>query len=92
MIHLRFEDFMYFSESHTVEVSPVIKNKVQNKTAVPSAQNKNSSNLNKVNPAKPGNLAKKLAGKNRHQQLSKMLAQDKKDNKPASLSMFLSTL
>lgn len=71
---------MYFSESHTVEVSPVIKNKVQNKTAVPSAQNK------------PGNLAKKLAGKNRHQQLSKMLAQDKKDNKPASLSMFLSTL
>lgn len=83
---------MYFSESHTVEVSPVIKNKVQNKTAVPSAQNKNSSNLNKVNPAKPGNLAKKLAGKNRHQQLSKMLAQDKKDNNPASLSMFLSTL
>lgn len=86
------QDCMDYSESHTAEVSPVINNKVQSKTAVPSAQNKNSSNLNKVNPAKPGNLARKLAGKNRHQQLSKMLAQDKKDNKPASLSMFLSTL
>lgn len=86
------QDCMSYSESHTTEVNPVIKNKVQSKTAVPSAQNKNSSNLNKGNPAKPGNLVKKLAGKNRHQQLSKMLAQEKKDNKPASLSMFLTTL
>lgn len=86
------QDCMSYSESHTTEVNPVIKNKVKSKTAVPSAQNKNSSNLNKGNPAKPGNLVKKLAGKNRHQQLSKMLAQEKKDNKPASLSMFLTTL
>lgn len=86
------QDCMSYSESHTTEVNPVIKNKVQSKTAVPSAQNINSSNLNKGNPAKPGNLVKKLAGKNRHQQLSKMLAQEKKDNKPASLSMFLTTL
>lgn len=86
------QDCMDYSESHTMEGSPVMKNKVPSKTAVPSAQNKNSSNLNKVNPAKPGNLVKKLAGKNRHQQLSKMLAQEKKDNKPASLSMFLTTL
>lgn len=86
------QDCMSYSESHTTEVNPVIKNKVQSKTAVPCAQNKNSSNLNKGNPAKPGNLVKKLAGKNRHQQLSKMIAQEKKDNKPASLSMFLTTL
>lgn len=88
-------DSMDLCENHTVEDGPVMKSKVQSKTAVSSAQNKNSCSLKKqvkVNPAKPGNLVKKLAGKNRHQQLSKMLAQEKKDNKPASLSMFLSTL
>ncbi|XP_048781190.2 UPF0711 protein C18orf21 homolog [Ostrea edulis] len=47
---------------------------------------------NKKKLQQSGKPIPKLMGKNRHQQLSKMLSKEKTENKPASLTMFLSSL
>ncbi|XP_062598328.1 UPF0711 protein C18orf21-like [Saccostrea cucullata] len=63
------------------------------KTTIHQIQNRNSCVTKaKVKSQQSGKLGQRLTGKNRHQQLSKMLAKEKTKNKQGSLSMFLSSL
>ncbi|XP_061175600.1 uncharacterized protein LOC133184523 [Saccostrea echinata] len=85
------KDNVELSQTQAKEADSGVKNKPE--TAVHKIQNKNSFVTKaKVKSQYSGKLGQRLKGKNRHQQLSKMLAKEKTNNKPESLSMFLSSL
>lgn len=89
--NLNVSIFTIFSATSTKEAGMESRN-LNESTTVKTKNSTKFVTSNKKKLQQSGKPIPKLMGKNRHQQLSKMLSKEKTENKPASLTMFLSSL